>query len=297
MDKRVCTFDEATHTYYLDGVKMISVTQLLTEQNIKADISKAPVNQKVLQDAIERGLFIHEEIELFVNNGIEGISPEFEFFKNEVYPLRDQWKAEVTVYCDDYCGRMDLLGTSEGKPALVIDNKTGSSWTKEDVAWQNSLYARCLPELIGDDAEMKCLDLKNLKLVDLERIPEKEIKKLIKCHKTGKIYQKPQLLVPSDSVNQMLALETAVTELETAVKTLTEKRDAMREEFRKLFEEQGVEEFSSPLLKVVYFAPSKIEGGIDKDKLQKDYPEAYKACKKADSPKKDYVKVYVRSAS
>lgn len=295
MDRRICTFDEATHTYYLDGEKVISVTQLLAEQNITSDYSKA--NPMALAFAIARGNTLHEEIQRFIEEGLEGFSDEFQYFKNVVYPLREKWYCEVIVYCDDYAGRCDLIGVSENKPTWVLDTKTGSSWKKPAVSWQTSLYARCIPELVGKDVELKCLDLHECQLVDLERIDEKEIKKLLKCHKEGKTYQEPQLVVASDSVGKMLALETAVVQLETAVTDLKAQRDRMREEFKKMFVEQKAKEFSSPNLKITYVAPTKVDGGIDKDKLKKDYPEAYKACKKADTSRKDYVTVTIRSAT
>lgn len=297
MDRRTCTHNDATHTYYLDGEKVISVTQLLAEQNITPDFSKVPVDPVKLAYATERGTVLHEEIQNFIEEGVEGFSDEFQYFKENIYPLREKWYSEVIVYCSDYAGRCDLIGVSEGQPTWIIDTKTGTSWTTNSVAWQTSLYARCLPELIGDNAEMKCLDLHDCKLVDLPRIDEKEIKKLLKKHKAGEVYQAPQLIVAPDSVGKMLALETAVAQLEMTVKALSEQRDMMREEFRKLFVAQGVKEFTSPNLKVTYIAPSTVTGSIDKDKLETEFPEAYKACKKADSMKKDYVKITLRSAS
>jgi hypothetical protein len=299
MDRRICTFDDATHTYYLDGVKMISVTQLLTEQGIKTDFSKVPINPQLLAYASMRGTALHEEIQHFVEAGIEGISDEFQFFKNYVYPLRENWFCEVMLYCDDYCGRCDLIGVSEGKelPTLVIDTKTGSSWTKDEVAWQTSLYARCMPELVKAKAEMKCLDLKNCKLVDLERVPESEIQKMLDCHKAGTLYKPKQLVVAEDKLIELTALEQAVASLETTIKELTTSRDEMREEFRQLFAEQGVKEFETDKIKITYVAPTTKDGGVDRKKLEKDFPEAFEACHKAPTKVKDYIKITLRSAS
>ena len=297
MDRRICTFDDASHTYYLDGVKMISVTQLLTEQNIKSDFSKLPINPQVLAYASMRGTALHEEIENFINEGIEGVSDEFQYFKKNIYPMREKWFCEVMVYCDDYCGRCDLIGVSEGLPALVIDEKTGSSWTKEEVAWQTTLYARCMPELVKDNAEMKCLDLRNCKLVDLERVPEAEVQKMLDCHKAGTVYQPKQLVVAPDKLLELTKLEESVEALENTVKALKTSRDKMREEFRALFAEQGVKDFESEKLKITYIGPSTRDGGIDQKKLEKDFPDAYKACHKAPSNVKDYVKITLRSAS
>lgn len=299
MDRRICTFDDATHTYYLDGVRKISVTQLLTEQGIKPDFSKVPVNPQVLAFASMRGTALHEEIQHFIEEGIEGISDEFQYFKERVFPLRENWFCEVMLYCDDYCGRCDLIGVSEGEelPTLVIDTKTGSSWTKNEVAWQTSLYARCMPELVKANAEMKCLDLKNLKLIDLERVPEAEIQKMLDCHNAGALYKPSQLVVAEEKVIELTAMEQAVAQLEITLKELTTSRDEMREEFRKLFAEQGVKEFESENLKITYVAPSTKDGGVDKKKLEKDFPEAFEACHKAPTKVKDYVKITLRSAS
>lgn len=297
-DNRICTFDDTTHTYYLDGVKKISVTQLLTEQGIKTDFSKVKISQQKLAYASMRGTTLHEEIENFVKYGIEGLSEEFKFFKNHVYPLRDKWYSEVIIYCDDYCGRMDLLGTKEGCPAWVVDTKTGSSWTKTEVAWQDSLYARCLPkDLVGDDAEMKCLDLHSCKLVDVERIPEKEIKKLIECHNEGKTYQEKQLVISADNLGKIIAFETAVKELETTVKALTTQRDAMREQILQMFREQGVKTYESPNLKITYTAPTTRDGGIDADLLKEKYKDVYDACHKANTTVKDKITITLRSVS
>lgn len=297
MDRRICTFDDATHTYYLDGIKMISVTQLLTEQGIKTDFSKIPVNPQVLAFASMKGTAHHEEIENFIKYGIEGVSDEFKFFKEYVYPTRENWYSEVIVFCDDYCGRCDIVGVSEGLPARVIDIKTGSSWAKTEVAWQTTLYARCMPDLVKDDAEMMCLDLRNFKLVDLEKIPEEEVQKMLACHKAGTLYQPKQLVVPEGKLIELATLEEVVETLEKTVKEIKADRDTMREEFRKMFAEQGVKEYESAKLKISYFAQSTRDGGIDQKKLEKDFPEAYKACHKAPSVVKDYIKITLRSAS
>jgi hypothetical protein len=298
MDNKICTFDEATHTYYLDGVKKISVTQLLTEQGIKTDFSKVKIDQQTLAYASLRGTTLHEEIENFIKDGIEGVSEEFRFFRDNVYPLRKKWYSEVIVYCDDYCGRCDAIGVSEGEPTLVTDIKTGSSWDKIEVAWQDSLYARCLPkDMVGDDARMMCIDLHDCKLVDVGRISEDAIKKLIECHKKGEVYQEPQLVISADQLGKVLAFETAVAELETAMATLKTKRDEMRENLLQMFREQGVKSYESPNLKITYVAPTTRDGGIDTKLLKDKYKDAYNACHKASSPVKDSIRVTVRSVS
>lgn len=297
MDRRICTYNDATHTYFLDGEKVISVTQLLAEQNITPNFSKVPVDPAVLSYATERGTVLHEEIQNFIEEGIDGFSDEFQYFKACIYPLREKWFSEVLVYCDDYAGRCDLIGVSANQPTLVVDTKTGSSWTRNSVAWQTSLYARCLPELVGDNAEMKCLDLKNFKLVDLERVDEKEVQKLLECHKNGEVYQAPQLAVTPDAVKELLALEQAVIELENTTKSMKEARDALRENFKLLFIQQGVKEYESPQLKITYIAPSTRDGGVDSARLKKDLPEIYAQYHKPDVAVKDSVRITIRSAS
>jgi len=142
-------FDEATHTYSLDGKKLPSVTEICGLLNNWGDINPA-----ILMQAARRGTVVHEYCEL-VDYGVDedGIECEPELagyviaymrFLRDYKPL---WECvEQKVYSDQFgfAGTLDRFGTIDGKPVL-LDIKTSSSVGKlQKIIWACQLSAYVL---------------------------------------------------------------------------------------------------------------------------------------------------------
>lgn len=141
MDKPEIIFDEATHTYLVDGEEVPSVTTILQPLSNRA---YSAVNPSVLEYARNRGTAVHEALEIYDLGGELEVVPETEGFIraylewSQIY--RPKWiGVEQIVYNaeDGYIGTLDRFGVLNGSERAVIDIKT-SNPTKE------ALVAVCL---------------------------------------------------------------------------------------------------------------------------------------------------------
>lgn len=135
-------FDEPTHTYWCNGEKCISVTQLL---KFKFPSKYDGISEAVLQRAAEEGTKLHEAIQMYEDYGIP--SPELEEFRNYLF-LKNAFKFNV-VECEKpiilkykdliVCGRLDLV-INENDLLMLGDIKRTSALDKEYLAYQLNLY-------------------------------------------------------------------------------------------------------------------------------------------------------------
>ena len=135
-------YDDATHTYWCNGVKCISVTQLL---QFKYPNKYDGIPAEVLKRAGEKGTHLHEAIEVYERYGLP--SDELEEFRSYLF-LKDKFgftveANEVPVilkYKDVViCGRLDLV-LKENDLIGLGDIKRTSVLDKEYLAYQLNLY-------------------------------------------------------------------------------------------------------------------------------------------------------------
>lgn len=142
--KETFEFDESTHTYYVNGCAVPSVTQLLAP----ITIGKYPKDVGVIQAAARRGTRIHELCNLY---DLDALPEEFE---GSLIPYVQAW----SMFCRDYkpewiftekpmhdglyyAGTMDRLGIIDGMHT-VVDIKTAQSLDRPaKVALAVQLYA------------------------------------------------------------------------------------------------------------------------------------------------------------
>lgn len=143
-------FDEATHTYTIEGKKVPSVTEILAP--LHRTYSK--VNPSVLEYAANRGKAVHEALELMDYGEEAEVSPEIAGYINAyedwkaVY--RPQWtfvEAMCAGLMGNFAGTVDRFGMLLGnsRPA-VVDIKT-SNPSKEalvSVCCQTAAYAMAI---------------------------------------------------------------------------------------------------------------------------------------------------------
>lgn len=149
INDKILDFEEETHTYYVDGVPVHSVTQLLSKKfpNKYSDIPK-----DVLQKAAERGTQVHKAIECYCH-GFDDGSLEVDDFKF----LQKHYKFSVeqnelpmilTLNGKTYAGRADMLIMLNDELS-VADIKTTSTVDKEYLGHQLNLYKLGIEESYG----------------------------------------------------------------------------------------------------------------------------------------------------
>lgn len=171
--KRVDYIDE-THTYYVDGIKVPSVTQIV------AAILPSPygdVEPTVLQQAANRGVALHKEIELYEKHQLLGSSIEFNnyLFLKKYHRIQslDNEKLviiehEGRVVC---AGRLDMIIQSELiKGTGIGDVKRTSNIHFDHLRLQLNLYRLGYMQSYGQSIEyLKCFHLRKFvyELIDI----------------------------------------------------------------------------------------------------------------------------------
>ena len=140
-------FDEATHTYTLDGEKLPSVTHLIRYLDVDVDKSRPWIRD----EAAERGTIVHnlcamvdfgEDISEDTPYYLQGYLKAYADFLRD-YDVRwelierPDWAERNGVR---YAGTLDRFGYVNGNP-FIVDIKTGTSGTDKRHGAQLSAYS------------------------------------------------------------------------------------------------------------------------------------------------------------
>lgn len=152
-------FDEPSHTYFLDGVRIPSVTQILEAVGV-VDFSYLPPGTRKM--ALERGRRVHlatqfdDEADLDLDGLDEALLPYVQSWRN--WRRDSGFEPTLIEYLgyhpSGYAGRMDRFGKIRSR-SLLVDIKTNSmeGW----VRLQTAGYAAFLPDPIS--FERVCVEL------------------------------------------------------------------------------------------------------------------------------------------
>jgi len=170
------SFNEATHSYTLDGVSIPSVSSIV---KAVAGWRYDAVSPEVLEAARVRGEAIHADIE----HGTYG-SPEAQWIAQvmDLEQVRFEVMGDGCIDGLAYAGRADMVGTD-----TIYDIKTGS--TKDMLSWtlQLNLYSRMFPGI----EYLKVLwtpKKKPAKLVDIRLLDDKKMSQVIAAYRTGTVF-------------------------------------------------------------------------------------------------------------
>ena len=140
-------FHEGPHEYYVDGVKVPSVTEILRKYSRLHGLDDySDIPQDVLRRAAARGTALHHEIEQFEKKGVRGSSEEFWNYlslKSRHGVKVESSELPVLIFDDSgkpvCAGRLDLIATINGETALG-DIKRTSRLYPWKVSLQLNLY-------------------------------------------------------------------------------------------------------------------------------------------------------------
>lgn len=152
MVKPEIIFDEATHTYLVDGEEVPSVTTILQPLTSRG---YGKINPSVLEYAANRGRAVHEALEIYDLGAEPEVYPEIEGYIRAYLEWQSIYKPnwsgiEEVVYCESegFIGTLDRVGTLNGTALAIVDLKT-STPTKEalvSVCVQTAAYAMAYTE-------------------------------------------------------------------------------------------------------------------------------------------------------
>jgi hypothetical protein len=266
-------FDAENHQYYLNGVPLISVTQLMQKHGLAP--SYDGVDPETLRKKAEYGTLVHKEIEEYINEGEIGFTTEFNNFAlgygTQFAPVK---YSELMLHNDIVAGTCDLVLVG----GIIADIKTTSVLHRDALSWQLSIYA-ALYELAFPDYPITRAQAFHfspegvLTVVDIPLKPHNEVLRLFECERRGEIYK------AFDALPVTVAQMQALAEAENLIKSIEEQKkqaeaiaDELRASLMKAMEQNGVTQFETEQLKVTYVAPT-VQERIDTARLKKERPD------------------------
>ena len=297
----IVEFEEKGHIYSVNGdIASISVTELLKKHGLSPNYDG--VNKQALRESSEKGKKVHKDLENVLNVvDYKPTTPQGEQFAEWVKNNFDCGVGEQMLgYEKDgmiIAGTADVMGISKnGKYLIIGDHKNTSVFHREYVTWQVSILDYFARKLGDEKINGKLLNWKGAKefycfhydpksgkmtVYKLDKIDDNEIEKLLDCEFKGEIYQRPMLVIDPEFEKRYLEAEKEFMAIETTAKELQLKRDELRSELVKLFEEQGIKSWESKngKLLVTYIAPQE-QIRVDSKKLKEKFPQAYADCQK-----------------
>ena len=270
------TFDAENHQYYLNGVPLISVTQLMQKHGLSP--SYEGVDPETLRKKAEYGTLVHKEIEEFVNSGEIGFTKECAAFAQYVKENGVMVGfSELMLHNDVVAGTADLVIVG----GIIGDIKTTSVLHRDALSWQLSIYAYLYNEIYAVFPEHMLTrgqafhfnEDGELEVVDIPLKPKEAVERLLACEREGVLFN------PLDTLPVSLAQLQALTEAENLIKSIEEQKkaaearaDELRTALMKAMEEGGVTHFETEQLKVTYVAPT-VQERIDTARLKKERPD------------------------
>lgn len=304
LKKSPVIFDEAAHTYTLDGVRLSGVTAIV--KWMFPDTYK-DIPQSVLDKAAEHGSLVHKKCEQYDNCGFGDDLPEVK----EYIRLKAEnglTTAENEYLVDDaknIASSIDVVFDKDDKGCYPLaDIKTTSKIHKDNVSLQLSIYAylfeKCnkgkkagklfiiwLPKEIYGKAE----------LMELNRIPSKDCKKIVEAYiaKEDSTPYREKLFGYVESSTDVEAIEEElpatlkdaedeIVKIELQLKQMEERRKELKEGLYNLMVQHNVKKWKSDKIQIVRKLES-IRESIDTAKVKKEYPEIYKECIKVSKVK------------
>lgn len=272
-------FREDTHEYFLDGKKLISVTQLMRKHGLSPSYDAVP--EEVLRAKAERGTLIHKEIEQYIKHGEIGFTTELANFIEYVRLMREARGVDIEivdseeiVYNEVVAGTVDLT-LLEDDIYTVADIKTTATLHKEAVSWQLSIYAYLISDkTFADLSKGQAFHFDkdgNLNVIDIPLKPFTEVERLLDCERRGEIYTQ-ELTVSNTQLAELVEVESLIKRIEEQKKAAEAQATELRAQLMQAMEANGVTSFENENIKITYVAPTT-RTAIDSTKLKKELPE------------------------
>ena len=296
----VVEFNEENHVYSINGdIAKLSVTELLAKHKLAPCYPKT----QYVKDSAEYGKNVHKDLENCIFFMYEPQTWEGKQFKEWLKQNAfDNLIAEKSLGID-YEGLL-VGGTADlicwkGDELWVIDHKTTTTIHKKAVTWQVNLLdymAQFNFDTYRRATGFKCLHYdrttQQMNVVELEKIADEEIEKLLECELNDEIYT--QLGV--ENIDKDLQMQVEQAEKLFAIKEMEYKQakaevEQFRQKLCEVFEQNNIEHWESPnkIVSVTYVKPTT-QKSVDTDKLKTSYPDIYNECLKT-TTKKGYIKI------
>lgn len=304
LKKSPVIFDEAAHTYTLEGVRLSGVTAIV--KWMFPDTYK-DIPQSVLDKAAEHGSLIHKKCEQYDNCGFGDDLQEVREYvrlkaENGLTTLENEYLVDDGK---DIASSIDVVfDKDESGMYSLADIKTTSKIHKDNVTLQLSIYAylfeRCnkgkkvgrlfviwLPKEQYGKAEL--MELKRIGSADCKKIVKAYVAKEDATPYREKYFGGVEASMEIEPIEEAMPAnlkdaEDEIIKIETQLKQMEERKKELKEGLYDLMVQHNVKKWQSKRLQIIRKLESTRES-IDTAKVKKQYPEVYAECLKTSKVK------------
>lgn len=278
--KSSVTFYEFTHNYLTpDGKLLIGVTSLMKKHGLSPDYSGIP--KAILEKAAENGTNLHELLENYDNG-----KPIKETADLRAY-IKLKKDNNLSVDCSEYLISNDVVASKIDKvlsDCSLADLKHTSELHLDALRWQLSIYAYMF------EAQNPTLKVPHLyaihirsgkaKLIEIERIANKEIERLFACEKQGELYHSPfveksfnlcDILNPAET-NTYMENICKLADYKKMIERIEETQKILNQKLYDSMEKNKITKVETETFTLSFIAPS-VRNSLDVTRLKKDLPD------------------------
>ena len=296
-------FEEKDHIYSVNGdIAHISVTELLHKHGLAPNYDG--VRKKYLAQASKRGKEVHKDLEnIFNKKDYTPTTKQGEQFAKWVKENVDCGVGEQMLAYDYksmvFVGTADVMAILKDGTYIVGDHKNTAQFNREYVTWQVNLldyFARKLgtervngKQILWKGAgKFYCFHydpkIFDMRVYELNKIPDREIERLLECEFQGEIYTRQELSVDKRFAEKFEKAERYVLQVQETLRMAEENAKKYRDEMLAFFEQQGIKSWETDNIKVTY-VPQTERLSVDSKALKDKYPMAYSECQKLNKVK------------
>ena len=248
MNKSNVIFDEVEHTYHLNGKQLKGITGTLIPHAIGQKYADVP--EHILAEKAKYGKLVHSEIEMYLN-GFEPSEPTDEFlaFKKWQSLTKIEFVESEFIVSDNENFATPIDGIDN--EFNIYDWKTTYFLDFEYLSWQLSICAY-FSELMGNKVnKLYAVHLigSECTLHEIERKPNEEVKRLIKCYLNNEPYISTLVLTNEEALQTIYDAELMLIEIENEAKRYKEIKEKALSLLEKQMQDAGVKTFETERIK------------------------------------------------
>jgi hypothetical protein len=277
-------FNEADHTYFLDGKQLQGVTGIL-KRNLFTD-KYSDVPESVLMKAAERGTKIHEACRMADMFGVIECDEAARYValcrSENIRPIGNEYLVSDE---QNYATMIDMVDADYN----LYDIKTTAVLDEEYLSWQLSINAHLFeiqnPNLKAGKLFGIWLRNGEAKLVQVKKIDKETIETLLYCDQNGLpfIVEKPANV--EDAIQKLSDLEQIIIVQKAEIEAIEKRQEDLKAFLLEQMEKAGVKKWETGNIAVTYVAPST-RVTIDSKRLKEEEPEIYNSYAKVTETKR-----------
>lgn len=270
-------FTSETHQYFLGDTELKGITSTLIKRAYPDTYKGVP--QRVLNEAAAKGNLMHETIELYDEMGLESDMNELQNYKKVLAEHGLRVIASEYIVSDEeaYATAIDKVMTDAQGNIVLVDLKRTSKIHYDNVSLQLSL---CKLFFEMQNPHLKVSEIYVLRLrddaVDFVRLNEVStdfMKDLIYCDMTDVPFDPTEYTMGNFNV-AVIAQEEAIASLETQIKELKKKQEALKSGLFEMMEKGNIKSWEGQRIKLTRSLPTE-KTVFDERAFKEAHPDIY----------------------